>query len=86
MDGPVGRRWKCRACGGIYAHISQEVYEYYHVCPPYSEAEWRALPPGLQMRFHPGDNRPNHRDENVVADNRGRRRGIKHEGDGVDEL
>ena len=61
-------------------------HAYYHQCPPLSEPEWNALPPGLQQRFHPGDLRPNHRNENVEVDDQGKFRGMKREGDGVDEL
>ena len=60
--------------------------EYYHVCPPLSEPEWGALPPLQRARKQPGDERENKRDENVAVDQRGRRLGLRAEGDGVDDL
>ena len=80
------RRRRCRSCRGEYAVDDGHGHAYYHQCPALSEPEWEALPPPLKARFKPGDRRPNERNENVEVDDRGKFRGIKHEGDGVDEI
>ena len=86
MASAVRQRLRCRACLGTYQSLDAKGYEYYHACPPLSEAEWSRLPPPEQRRKKPGDERDHKRDENVAVDDQGRRTGIVRDGDGVDEL
>ena len=80
------RRHRCKSCRGTYALESADGTSYYHACPPFSEPEWDALPEPMKKIFPPGSDRPNKRDENVALDSSGRSRGMKSEGDGVDEI
>ena len=74
MARTVGPRRRCRSCGGRYFIESPPGQLYYHACAPV----------GTDGDGDPIEH-PRKRDENIVVDDQGKRRGIKHEGDGADD-
>lgn len=65
-------RWRCNACKGVYSDILPGGYSYAHACGPLAAA-----------KKLPERERPNKRDENVLADRDGKVLGIRSEGAGV---
>ena len=75
MARALGRHRRCRTCAGTYFADQGDGTTYYHVCPPQGVRD-----------PHPGDERPNKRDQNIRIGADGKADGIISAGLGTDDI
>jgi len=79
-------RFRCLTCGGIYRSPLADGMEYFHACPPLSDAELRRAGVPEQGLESADRTRSGARDQNLIFDGPNLRGRVKSEGLGQTEV